>query len=133
MSMMALPDRRAEICRSLMLERRLVAEWLGARLDATPVWDMLLDLYLAQREGRSHFQKTLALATNVSQSTAYDWIVRLAGEGYVTRAVSNDDKRRIEVTLTPTATARLDIIIDALASRCEVTFLGGGGSDIRQP
>lgn len=113
-----------------MLERRMLAAWLGPKLGANPVWDMLLDLYLAEREGRVHYQKTLAVATNVSQSAAYDWIVKLAQGGYVTRAGGQGDRRRVQVALTQPAVTRLDTIIDALASRCEVTFLGSSPTDI---
>lgn len=61
------PDRRIDMCRRLVAMRRTIGEAIGYRLCPSPVWDMLLDLYLAQYEKREVYLFSLyTAARNVS-------------------------------------------------------------------
>lgn len=109
--------RRASICRWLLKIYRLrnaeteAAATLRA-LAPNAFHEMLLDLYLAELEGRQIYQSYLASAG--SPASAHRQVARLESIGAVTRSPDPADNRRLNVILTAAMRDFLDRSMDAL-------------------
>lgn len=73
-----------------------------------PAWDMLLQLYAAQLEGRAKCVTDLCDASGVPQSTALRWISCLEDRKLVRREHDPRDNRRILVSLTAKGAEAMD-------------------------
>lgn len=82
-------------------ERRMRDQFFDRGLFADPVWDMLLDLWVARASGRLVSVSSLCIASAVPPTTALRWIERLASDGYVLRSSDPRDSRRRHVSLSP--------------------------------
>lgn len=68
-----------------------------------PAWDMLLQLYDAQLEGRTEYVTGLCEASGVPQTTALRWISCLEDRNLIRKEHDIHDQRRILVSLTAAA------------------------------
>jgi DNA-binding MarR family transcriptional regulator len=107
------PDSRAQAARTWIRVRRAREKLLGADLFADPAWDMLLDLYIEHKAGRSPSVSSLCLASQVPVTTALRWISKLEHDGLITRSHDPKDGRRIYVHLAPSTVDSLDRVIDS--------------------
>ena len=73
-------DRMAECVSE---SRRARANTLPPHLLGEPGWDMLLDLFIAERRGRASVVKSVCLASGVPYTTAWRWLRVLEREGLV--------------------------------------------------
>ncbi len=74
-----------------------------------PAWDILLDLFVAAKEGRRVSVMSACIGAAVPSTTALRWISALEREGLLTREDDPDDARRTYVLLTPAGyTAMVD-------------------------
>jgi len=105
--------RRERVCQFLITERQFVDRLLGKTLGANPHWDILLDLYLANFEGRLVYQSALAPAA--PPAYAHRQSARLAKLGAVKRTLDPQDHRRMNVTLSAEVRTALDTLMDLLA------------------
>jgi len=76
---------------------------LGKELFADPAWDMLLDLFAAEVEGRRVSKSSLVIAASVPQSTALRWMSDLVNAGQLERYPDTADGRRTFISLTETS------------------------------
>ena len=113
-------DHRIALCRALILERKLVTEIIGP-LCANPVWDMLLDLYMADREGRLLYMWPLSVAANVPISSAHRKIEVMVQKGMVVRTVDEGDRRRVGIQLSASFRATLESFFDRLTQSIKVS------------
>lgn len=74
---------------------------------ADPAWDLLLDLYISELEGRQVAVSSACIATGVPTTTALRCINRLVGTGFLIRTVDPEDARRSIVTLEPACAAKI--------------------------
>lgn len=65
-----------------------------------PAWDILLDLYIAQRSRAELQVSSVCIEAGVPSTTILRWIARLEREGLVYRAADKGDARRRYVRLT---------------------------------
>jgi hypothetical protein len=86
--------------RRLYRQRRRRDRYFPANLFAEPAWDILLDLYVAQAEGRATTTSSACIGAAVPQTTGLRWLTRLEDEGLVRRSTSAGDERMRLVTLT---------------------------------
>lgn len=107
-------DHRLALCRTLILQRRLARELLSPNLCANPIWDMLLDLYVADREGELLHIWPLSLAGNIPISSAHRKIDLMVQKGFVVRTVDESDRRRVGIQLTASFRDLLDQLFDRL-------------------
>lgn len=114
-----LMERRRELCRQLIGERKLVGAQLGFDLCPAPTWDMLLDLYLAHHEGRKTYLWSLCMAAHVPTSSAHRKITELVKKGLLTRSADGDDGRRVSVGLTGQCLAHLHELFDRMSLQIE--------------
>jgi DNA-binding MarR family transcriptional regulator len=91
-------------------EARAVAQIIEARrqrttvfsenLFADPAWDVMLELYLAELEGRSVATSQLGHSANIPLTTLLRWIEKLEGDGWVRRMPDPTDDRRVFVEIS---------------------------------
>ena len=73
----------------------------GKGIFGEPAWDMLLQLYDAQLEGRTEYVAGLCSGSGVPPSTVLRWIHCLLERGWIERTLDGRDQHRLIVSLTP--------------------------------
>jgi hypothetical protein len=101
---------RAATCRTLQHLERAMEDALGASLAAGPYRGLLLNIYLAEIEGRATFQSSLS--TDEVASKPHRRSIRLAQLGALIRQPDALDRRRTDLRLTPMAKQSLDHALD---------------------
>jgi DNA-binding MarR family transcriptional regulator len=96
-----------QFARQLIKERRKREQYFDAELFGEPAWDILLDLFAAEQEGRNVGVSSLCLAAAVPPTTALRWIKSMTTRGLLVRQADPKDGRRIFVALSPAAKARM--------------------------
>ncbi|MEZ5708456.1 MAG: hypothetical protein R3E02_03590 [Blastomonas sp.] len=79
-----------------------------------PAWDILVDLYAAELDGRQISISSACLAASVPRTTALRWIERLEELRLIERRADQLDRRRSNLSLTPKARHRLSKCMDEL-------------------
>lgn len=115
--MVAAPERRLETCRTLIAERQLVGELIGFEICPCPAWDILLDLYVAQHEGRSTYLWSLSVAANIPVSSAHRKINELIERGLLVRSADPRDGRRVTVSLAAPFNTKIKGLFDTIEAR----------------
>jgi DNA-binding transcriptional ArsR family regulator len=87
--------------------RRRRAAYFDPMLFAEPAWDMLLDLYIAEREGRAVAVLSACIGAAAPQTTALRWMRVLEEQGLIRKETEAKDARRIYVRLTEAAIGRM--------------------------
>src|SRR4051794_7061541 len=72
----------------------------GASLFADPAWDTMLELFLAELEGRKLATTELGCKSNVPSTTSLRWTEKLEADGWVHRVPDRHDLRRVFVELS---------------------------------
>ncbi|GGN57269.1 hypothetical protein GCM10011349_35660 [Novosphingobium indicum] len=106
--------KRLALCRTLILERKLAKELLGAGLCANPIWDMLLELYVADREGVLLCIWQLSVSANIPISSAHRKIDIMVHKGFVERTIDESDLRRVGIQLASPFREMMDQLFDTL-------------------
>jgi hypothetical protein len=94
-------SRESEFARILIAERRLRDGVLGAELFGEPVWDMLLDLFIAHEEQERVSVSSLCIAAAVPATTALRWVNNLVKREMIIRRPDPKDGRRVWIELAP--------------------------------
>ncbi|WCM25923.1 AbrB/MazE/SpoVT family DNA-binding domain-containing protein [Sphingomonas sp. QA11] len=89
-----------------MMERAV-----GKALSTRPYWVFLLELYLADIEGRTMFQS--CLATEGAPANTHRRAAKLADMGILIREPDPDDHRRVDLRLTAASRAMLEHALNA--------------------
>ncbi|AHE53173.1 hypothetical protein [Sphingomonas sanxanigenens] len=92
------------IARALLDERRARDTRLGDGIFADPAWDLMLAVYLGERDGRPLSAASLEAASPVPQSTVRRWVRLLVERGILIPSGERD----VTVTLGAPALARLE-------------------------
>lgn len=79
-----------------------------------PAWDILLDLYAAELEGRAVPLTSASIASMVPPSTATRWITLLENRGLVRKAVVDHEKRWPNLELTEKARDAIERFLDTV-------------------
>jgi DNA-binding MarR family transcriptional regulator len=91
--------------------RRRRSAYFDPMLFAEPAWDMLLDLYVAEREGRPMAVLSACIGAAAPQTTALRWMRILETQGLIRKEVDKRDARRIYVRLTEDGIARMRALL----------------------
>lgn len=110
--------RRIEMCRLLVAMRNIIGGVLGFTVCPNPIWDMLLDLYLARHENREVYLWPLCIASHCPLSTAHRKVTYMERCGLVTKTNGGPDRRRTNVVMTDRGAELMDGILDQMADRC---------------
>lgn len=87
--------------------RRIRRSHFGSTELAGPIWDMLLDLILAESHGRALSASDLATGAGVPLSSGLRMIGALERHGLARRSIDERDRRRTIVRLTDTGSERM--------------------------
>ena len=99
----------AETARHIYRTRLIRARVFGDDgLFGEPAWDILLDLYLAETDGKQLSVTAACIGSAVPASTALRWIVVLEERGLVARRGDPRDARRIFLHLTDRGRERME-------------------------
>lgn len=98
---------RAEL---LYSARRRRDRAFGAYADllGEPVWDMLLDMYIAHCGGRAESVTSVALAGCAPITTGLRWIYALEERRLIERVPDQTDRRRSFLRLTPAGVSLME-------------------------
>jgi DNA-binding MarR family transcriptional regulator len=96
-----------QIASRLYALRRRRDAMLPADLFGEPAWDMLLDLFVQQSQGRTVSVTSLCIASATPQTTALRYITLMEAAGLITRAHCASDQRVVWLTMVPRVLARL--------------------------
>ena len=72
----------------------------NADLLSSPVWDLMLDLYIADHDRAVVSVSSACIAANVPATTALRWMAALQTRGLIARSADPFDARRVFVRLT---------------------------------
>lgn len=86
--------------RSEIRARAARAQFFKASLFSDPAWDILLELFAAQQEGRRVSISAAGLSAEIPLTTALRWIAALEREELVERVGDPTDARRTFLKLT---------------------------------
>ena len=103
------------VARRMMRERLKRNHFFNADLFADPAWDMMLDLFIAEAEGRETPVMNLCLSSQVPETTTLRWVKTLEHAGIVIRQKDEHDQRRVLVRLSPDAAKALATYLDEAA------------------
>lgn len=106
---------RVEMGRRMVKMRKLIAANLHG-VAPSPVWDMLLELYLAEHETRDVSLYSLYMAAYIPPPTAHRRVKDMEQKGLLVRDANESDRRRINVTLTAKGREFVEEVLDELAA-----------------
>jgi DNA-binding MarR family transcriptional regulator len=95
--------------------RRLRRLHFGSDLISGPTWDMMLDLAMAEANGRELGASDLAAGAEVPLSSGLRLIAALERLGLVSRSVDTADRRRSVVRLTELGMERMTSFFETIA------------------
>lgn len=87
--------------------RRLRKSHFGAAQMSGPTWDMMLDLMLANANGRALSASDLATGAGVPLSSGLRMIAAIEAAGLARRSIDERDRRRTIVRLTEAGTEKM--------------------------
>ncbi len=95
-------DPLAEAARAMYRSRRRRSRHFDAFSDGfgEPMWDIMLDLFVAGREGRLVSISSATIAAEVPPTTALRWLKGMEQDGMIERRDDPHDGRRTYVQLT---------------------------------
>ena len=97
-----------ELARRFYRSRRLRPRvFSDAGLFGEPAWDMLLDLFIAEADGKRLSVTAACIGSAVPTSTALRWLVILEERGLVRRENDPTDARRVFLNLTSEGYAKM--------------------------
>ncbi len=97
-------SRMALLARDTYRNRRLRGQFFDDEaLFGEPAWDLLLDLFIAAREGKQVPVTSACIGAAVPTTTALRWLAVLEARGLILREADGRDARRIFVRLSPEA------------------------------
>jgi predicted transcriptional regulator len=103
------------VARAMYNERRVRDHVAELALFGEPAWDILLDLFASEAEGKSVSISSACLAASVPMTTALRWVSRLEEEGLIERRATGD-RRRINVLLTAAGREKVSRTVVAMAA-----------------
>jgi hypothetical protein len=92
------------------VRRQIFAQ--GTDLFADPAWEILLDLFIEEAEGRPVTVTSACIAAKVPQTTGLRWLERLVKSGLIERMPDRTDGRRVYVTLASDCVAKIAAALD---------------------
>jgi hypothetical protein len=95
------------------LRRKRAAVFGNPDLFGEPAWDILLDLYIAQGEGKKVSVSSACIGSAAPATTGLRWLSVLADQGLVVRENDPEDHRRVLVRLTSAGLAAMDRFFEA--------------------
>lgn len=93
--------------------RRDAAAGIGG-LFGEPAWDILLDVFIAQKSRHEIQVSSVCIEAGVPSTTILRWLARLELEGLIYREAGNVDGRRRYVRLTEAGEAMMHRVLETI-------------------
>jgi hypothetical protein len=90
------------------MRRQRAAIFGTSDLFGEPAWDILLDLYIAQAEGKPVSVSSACIGSASPPTTGLRWLAVLTERGLIARTADEQDHRRIMVHLTERGMAAME-------------------------
>lgn len=103
---------RLETAKALLTGRRRRATLMKGIRFYDPSWDMILELYVADREHRTVAVSQLCGASGGSTTTALRHLEQMEALGYLKRTPDVEDRRRLLIIMCPRLGDALDKWLD---------------------
>ena len=108
-------DRDAvSVARAILEDRRQRAQIFNRGMFGEPAWELLLTLYIADKEGPRLTIGRLIQHAGVAQATAIRWLEYLLDQGLISRVEHPTDARTAIITLTDKARDALGVYLAGL-------------------
>jgi len=107
----------ARLVKEILRVRRRREKIFGGDLFGEPAWDILLELYVAERSQQKLSVSSVCYVSAVPATTALRWIQRLEKDGWIERVDDPLDGRRSWVQLTKRASAEMREYLAQVAIR----------------
>jgi DNA-binding MarR family transcriptional regulator len=95
------PADEADFIAQIIGARQKRETLFGGSLFGDPAWDMMLELFSAELEGRKLATSELGFESHVPSTTSLRWVEKLEAHGWLRRIPDPLDLRRIFVELSP--------------------------------
>ena len=109
----------ASMVRAYLRARRRRDSLFASDMFADPVWDILLDLFACNLEGRRVCISDACIAASVPPTTALRWLGRMEECQLVVRRQDEADGRRVYVELSATANAAMSQWLERFVSELD--------------
>jgi DNA-binding MarR family transcriptional regulator len=122
----ASPERRRilrEHARQVRFSRHRRREFFDRNLFGEPAWEILLTLYVIDRDQRRLSSRDLSKHANLALTTALRWLDYLEEQDLITRKTNPFDRRVVYVELSDKGRAAMD---HYLAEMLEAALVGTG-------
>jgi DNA-binding MarR family transcriptional regulator len=106
----------AAIARLRYKQRRLRSRYFGDGLFRDPAWDILLDLFVAEHEGKKISVSSASGAAGLSTASGLRWLAKLEEQGLIIRVRAHSDARTIHVELTHEAREKMISLLTSFRS-----------------
>ena len=105
-----------QLAKRLYEMRRMRDEVLGDALFSEPSWDILLDLFISEDEGRQLSVSAVCIGARSPSATALRYLTMLQDAGLVERTRDERDARRSHVRLTASGRRRMATLLGRLVT-----------------
>jgi DNA-binding MarR family transcriptional regulator len=95
------------VAEDIYRQRQRRREFFGEDLFGEPAWDMLLDLYIADKKNKRVSVTAACIGANCPGTTALRWLQQLEERGLLVREADKKDARRNFVRLSEQGYARM--------------------------
>lgn len=113
----ALPQvQLMQMAKRLYDVRQMRDEVLGEALFSEPSWDILLDLFISDHEGRQLSVSAVCIGARSPSATALRYLAMLQDAGLVERTRDERDGRRSHVRLTVQGRRRMGVLLGRLVT-----------------
>ncbi len=106
-------DHLALARKAYALRRKRSAIFGNPDLFGEPAWDILLDLFIAQGEGKPVSVSSACIGSAAPATTGLRWLGVLAEEGLIVRENDPEDHRRVLVRLTSAGRTAMERFFDS--------------------
>lgn len=117
-------QRDADAIKGYLRARRNREAYFPEGLFADPAWDLLLDLYVAQTEGREVSVSSACIAAGVPATTGLRWLASLEKKALITRHQDHQDGRRSWVKIARPALKGINLWLDSMWPLTEIKNSG---------
>lgn len=111
----AADEQLVSIAKRLVSERRVRRNFFSEADFGEPIWDIMLDLYIARMLNRKISVSSACIAAAVPPTTALRYVVALTDEGKIERVPDPNDGRRVYVVLSDECTLAMSKYLTGLA------------------
>ena len=118
------PSECLQLALAWMKARRGRNIVFGSHLFSDPAWDILLDLYVSQCNGKKLSVSDVCEGSDAPMTTALRWISNLQREGLICRKADPSDKRRWFLMLTDDGVCKMEAALWKAADSDQKLGLG---------